>query len=228
MTKIIMIRHGYSTANKEGLFAGWSDAPLTDTGKEQARLCAEFFRCLSDNTGDAGDGINRYGISRVDAIYSSDLSRAYDTSLAVAEVLGLPSVKCEGLREIFGGKWESVPFAKLSEKYPHDYDVWMNDISRAVCTGGESVKDFAERIRRAVTEIAERHDGGVVVIATHATPIRVICTLAAGFEAREIGNATWVSNASVNIFEYDGSFHAVRTNVTEHLAGFETELPQNI
>ncbi len=228
MTKIIMIRHGHSTANKEGLFAGWTDAPLTETGKEQARLCAEFFHCLSDKTGGACDGISKYGISKVDAVYSSDLSRAYDTSLAVAGVLGLPSHKCEGLREIFGGEWESVPFAKLSEIYPHDYSVWMNHISRAVCTGGESVKDFAERIRRAVTEIAERHDGGTVVIATHATPIRVICTLAAGRDASEIGGTPWVSNASINIFEYDGNLRALYTDITEHLGSLTTELPKNI
>lgn len=225
MTKIIMIRHGHSIANQQGFFAGWTDAALTDTGRQQARLCGEFFRCLSNGE---SDGIGKYGISKVDAIYSSDLSRAYDTSLAVAEALGLPSIKCEGLREIYGGKWERELFASLAEKYPHDYGVWMNDISRAACTGGESVKDFAERIRRAVTDIAERHDGEVVVIATHATPIRVICTLASGYRAHEIGNTPWVSNASINIFEYDGGFSAICKNVTDHLAGFETELPKNI
>ena len=60
MTRILLVRHGESTANLEGLFAGDYDAPLTDLGHAQAECTANFV-------------ISNY---QVDAVFSSDLARA--------------------------------------------------------------------------------------------------------------------------------------------------------
>jgi broad specificity phosphatase PhoE len=42
MTKILIIRHGQSVANLEETFAGHTDTPLSDLGKRQAEVTAEF------------------------------------------------------------------------------------------------------------------------------------------------------------------------------------------
>ena len=230
-TKIIMIRHGYSVSNNLKFFTGQTDIELTDRGREQARLCGDFFgtwnpcsACGKERTEKIWDE----GISKVDAIYSSDLSRAYDTALEVGKVLGMNVEKTEGLREIYAGKWEMMPFAEIDEKYPEEYSVWKNDIGRAVCTGGDSVASLAQRIERTVRNIAIAHDGGTVVIVTHATPIRVICTLAKGLPACEMGRVPWVSNASISIFEFDGKFKAIKTNITSHLGDLKTDLPRGV
>ncbi len=221
-TKIIMIRHGYSVSNNLKFFTGQTDIALTDTGREQARLCGEFF---SRGT---GEKIWDMGIERIDAIYSSDLSRAYETALEVARVTGLDVIKCEELREIYAGKWEMMPFTLIDEKYAEEYAVWKNDIGRAVCTGGDSVKSLAERIEGAVRDIAHRHKGGTVVIVTHATPIRVICTLSEGLPIEEMGRILWVSNASISIFELDGEFCEIKKNITSHLGSLKTDLPRGV
>ncbi len=230
-TKIIMIRHGFSVSNDKRLFTGQTDIELTEKGREQARLCGEYFKvfnvcsaCASEWTEKIWDN----GITSVDAIYSSDLSRAYDTALEVGQVLGIEVEKSEKLREIYAGKWEMMPFSEIDDIYRDEYSVWKNDIGRASCTGGESVADLANRIERAVRDIAQRHDGGCVVLVTHATPIRVICTLAEGLPACEMGRISWVSNASISIFEYDGSFKTVRKNITEHLGDLKTDLPRGV
>jgi broad specificity phosphatase PhoE len=230
-TRIIMIRHGYSVANKEKYFTGQTDISLTDTGRDQARLCGEFFKVWQPCSACGEERTERIwdmGIGQIDAVYSSDLERAYETSLPVARALGLESVKSEGLREINGGAWERMPFVEIDEKYSDQYEIWKNDIGRAECVGGERVADFAKRIIREVTEIAQRHSCGCVVLVTHATPIRVISTLAEGLDPLDMARVPWVSNASISIFDFDGSFKSVRTNITSHLGQLKTDLPRGV
>jgi len=165
-TRFIMIRHGFSVANDMRRFAGNFDVDLTETGKKQAKLCAEALKK-----------------EKIDAIYSSDLKRAYDTAVPISEALGIEIIKCPELREISAGEWEGKLFDELCEEYPEAYSTWRNDIGNAVCTGGESVKQLSARILSALCDIAKENDGKTVCITTHATPIRAVCTAAAGLPA---------------------------------------------
>ncbi len=230
-TKIIMIRHGYSISNDLKFFTGQTDIALTDKGREQARLCGKYFSAWSGCTACAEPRTERIwdmGITKVDAIYSSDLSRAYDTACEVGEVLGIEVEKTQDLREIYAGVWEMMPFTEIDEKYPSEYSVWKNDIGRAVCTCGESVAEFGKRIESSVIRLALKHDGKTVVLVTHATPIRVISTLSEGLPISEMGQVPWVSNASISIFEYDGQFTLVKKNITSHLGSLKTDLPKGV
>jgi len=44
MYKIVLLRHGESTWNKENRFTGWTDVGLTDAGREEARRAGELLR----------------------------------------------------------------------------------------------------------------------------------------------------------------------------------------
>ncbi len=230
-TKIVMIRHGYSISNEMKRFTGATDIALTDKGREQARLCGEYFKTWNACSAcgeERREKIWDIGVSSVDAIYSSDLSRAYETALEVGRVLGLEVKKTEALREIYAGAWEMMPFVEIDEKYSEAYSVWKNDIGMAVCTDGESVRSLAHRIENAVRNIAIRHDGGTVVLVTHATPIRTICTLSKGLDISKMGQVKWVSNASISLFEFDGTFREIKTNITSHLGELATDLPRGV
>ena len=225
-TRIIAVRHGYSVSNEQKFFAGQLDVALTDKGISQAEACGELF-CRAYGENDTLT-VENTRFERPSAIYASDLVRAYRTAQPIARALGLDVISTKGLREVSAGEWEGVPFIELDERYAEEYGVWKNDIGRATCTGGERLSNFAARIERAVREIAERHDGECVVIVTHATPIRVLCTLASGLDPADMGRVGWVSNASVSFFEFDGGFHLVRANGTEHLRQMKTDLPRGV
>ncbi len=211
-TRILMIRHGYSVANADNLFAGHWDAELTDIGKQQAQLAARYFDTHT-----------------ADAIYASDLQRAYETALPAAAKLGLPVIKDPDLREVFAGEWEGMNYWDIGAKDPKEFDAWLHDIGNAGCVGGETTAQLAQRITGAVKRIAEAHDGQTVCIATHATPIRVMCTVAQGLPLSEMASVPWVSNASVSEFEYrDGTFSVIEINHTSHLGDLETSLPDNV
>ena len=207
-----MIRHGFSVANSEKRFAGHSDFPLTEIGQRQAEKCAE---ALKDE--------------RIDAIYASDLKRAYDTAVPVARSHSLDIIPHKGLREIYAGEWEGKTFDELSEIYADSYGVWMEDNGRAHCDGGERVSELSSRVLSTLEEIASKHDGETVCIATHATPIRAVCTAAAGLSSDDMGKIRWTVNASISIFEYEnGRFRAVAVSMTDHLGELRTAFPSNV
>jgi len=212
-TNLILIRHGYSTANEADVFAGFYDAGLTAAGVRQAEKCAAALK-----------------EEHIDAVYASDLRRAFCTAKPVAESHGLPLIPEPGMREICAGEWEGLPFRTLAERFPEDFGMWMEDIGNSRCTGGESVKEFSARILAAVDRIAAANPGKTVCIGTHATPIRAVCTAAAGLPAGRMAEIPWVRNASISRFVWeDGVLTAVSVGETDHLGDDATPpLPDTI
>ncbi|MBQ7792716.1 MAG: histidine phosphatase family protein [Clostridia bacterium] len=212
MTTLLLVRHGESAANQMNVFAGHTDADLSALGHEQAEKTAEY---LAENY-------------KIDAIYSSDLKRAFKTGLHTAVKVGVPMIPEQGLREINAGRWENRKFDDLQTEFKEDYNVWLTDIGNAVCTGGESVKELGERIQAKLTEIAKKHDGGTVLVTTHATPIRVSQCIWEGKPLSEMKNIPWVSNASVTIATYDGKWCLKQVSIDAHLAGIRTVPAANV
>ncbi|MBQ5770978.1 MAG: histidine phosphatase family protein [Clostridia bacterium] len=211
-TRLILVRHGYSITNDLKYFTGNTDIPLTGLGRNQAEKCAEYLKDYP-----------------IDFIYSSDLSRAMDTAKPVSALLNLPIHPAPALREINAGKWEGTPFTELEKQFPESYRMWKENIGLAVCDGGESVQAFSERIMKGITEIAVRHIGSTVLITTHATPIRVLCTHASGLPIARMCEIPWVKNASISIFEYeDGKYRIVQKDFAGHLGDMMTGLPKNV
>lgn len=209
MTRIIMVRHGQSLANAERRFAGHSDFDLSELGHEQAKRVAQY---LLKN-------------EKIDAIYSSDLLRAYHTACPTAEAFGLPVIKDEGFREIFAGDWETLTLTEISERYSEDFAVWRGDYANSRPTGGESTVEVYERIVPHVLELAEKHDGETIMIATHATVTRAFITYAKGLSAAETGILQgFPKNASINVFTYeDGRVSEEYIDMIDHLDGLEKQ-----
>jgi broad specificity phosphatase PhoE len=77
--------------------------------------------------------------------------------------------------------------------------------------------------------IAKANAGKTVCIATHATPIRAVCTAAAGLRFSDMAKIPWTANASISLFEYENdNFKAIYTSNTDHLGDLRTKLPTNV
>ena len=213
MTRVLLIRHGESLANRQSIFAGQINPPLTDLGKTQAERTAKFIK-------------ENY---TVDAAYASDLDRAWETGLAAANALGLPLHKEPGFREIHAGQWEGQRFDNLNESTPAEYLCWFRDIGNAVCPGGESTAQLADRVFRTLEAVCEKHPDQTVLIATHATPIRTLMWRLTGQPLSYMQQVPWVSNASVTEICYEnGTLTPVKISQDSHLSDIKTELPANI
>ena len=195
MTRLLLIRHGESQANKERTFAGQVDPPLTELGHQQAQCTAAFIKANYT----------------ADAAYASDLQRAYQTGLYAADALGLPLQKEPGFREICGGQWEGRSFGLAQPP------------------GGEAVAALADRVWETLQRVCEKHPGETLVIATHATPLRVLLWRMSGQPLSYMQQIPWVSNASVTELCYENStLTPVKISQDAHLQDMITKLPSNI
>ncbi len=214
MTTLYFVRHGQSVANLTHYCACQLDAPLTDLGRQQALCTAEFLKDIPFT-----------------AVYASDLSRAYDTGVAIARRHGLVVKKHIGLREICGGAWEGLSYEEVSRRYPEDYQSWMNHIGLASPTEGESLVSVQQRMKKAVAEIVSAHPEEHVCVASHAIAIRTLSCLWHHMALEQLGEVPWTRNASVTIVEYDtpaSEGRLIAYDMCDHLKDLSTKFPSNI
>ncbi len=210
--KLFLIRHGQSVTNQTGTFAGHLDAPLSDCGHRQAACVPAFFEGIA-----------------IDAVYSSDLSRAVDTVRPLADSRSLPVITDRDLREVYAGEWEGMQFTDLPARYPAEYVIWTTDIGSARCTGGESMAEAAARVDAALRRIAERHPDGTVVAASHGASLRSVLTLWETGSVAAMQQHGWMTNAGIAEVEYrDGKFTILHDNMTQHLGDIVTALPKGV
>lgn len=212
MTRLIFVRHGESESNLGKYFTGYTNVALTDRGRAQAACAAKALKDVP-----------------IDAAYASDLVRAYETGEIIAREHGLKVTPSSKLREINAGEWEGVLFTELDRLFHDDYQAWNNDMANCRCTGGESIRELAVRIRTECEAIARRENGKTVLIATHATPIRLMQLVWQGLDIEDIGKITWVMNASISVVDFeDGKWTPVVIGEASHLGDMKTELPKDI
>lgn len=208
MVKFIIVRHGYSEFNKEHRFSGQADIALDGIGHSQARSVAKF---VLENF-------------HIDTVYSSDLLRAYDTAMPLAEALQLPIVKDIELRELDVGEWEGMLITEVAEKYPDSFNIYKTNIGLARPDGGESYPELAKRVSDAFAKIAKKNEGKTVLVATHGGVIRALRCAWLGIQREEYQNVPHVPNASITIAEYsDGKGVFTKIGLDDFLQEKTTE-----
>ncbi len=201
-TRILIIRHGQSEANLNHRFAGHIDVPLTELGEKQGQCTAEFLKN-----------------EKIDAVYSSMLSRAYKTACYTAQKHDLTVTKDAGVNEINGGEWENLTYHEIGKKFPLQLHIWQTNIGRTACENGENVQQVADRVYSAMENIAKKHPDQTVVIGTHGMAIRAFTMKILGLSLDDMHQGTaWASNASVTTVDYeDGKFTLIKYNEDGHL-----------
>lgn len=211
-TKLIIIRHGQSLGNLNKVFLGHTNLDLSETGYKQAEKTANFLKNV-----------------HIDTIYSSDLMRAFNTVLPIAQSHNIEIVRDEALREIYAGEWENKSYDFLSEHFLHDYTVWKTDIGNARCSGGESVLELQKRIFEEIKKIAEENDGKTVCIGTHATPIRTFYAASMSVDKDKMFEIPWATNASITTAVYENEkFNVSEYGYDLHLEEIKTAVSKNI
>lgn len=205
-TRFIVVRHGEAEGNIFRIFHGHHNSSLTADGHLQAEKAAQILKNY-----------------KIDYIYSSDLDRTYSTAEHIANFKNLQIKKKEGLREIYGGKWENILWSDLPIQYPEVYSNWENDIASAHLPGGESVTQMFERVKHVFDELAKAHSGETVCVVTHGTVIRAMLCLWRNVPLSEMQSMPWFDNASITIVDYiDDKYEIIQEGVNNHLKGVST------
>jgi len=138
-----LVRHGQSTANRDGILQGRTDADLSDLGRRQAAQLGSWFR---------ERGINWH------AVYCSPLRRARDTAGIIVEETGAPSpIEDPDLEEVHVGEMQGKPHALLHQEHASFYQRGIEGLGDYSEFGGESYPDVQARVQRLFARIAERH-----------------------------------------------------------------------
>jgi broad specificity phosphatase PhoE len=177
----VLVRHGATEWNADKRAQGQADVALSKKGREQAHETARRLAGLP-----------------VDAVYSSDLSRAVETAEAIAEKHGLDVAMDPAFREIDQGEWTGLPVAEIQQRWP---ELWGAARHYSARPGGESPQQVRRRALEGLRRVVERHPHGTVVIASHGGTIRWLSAEVLGYDDRASARLRGLSNGGVVSFE---------------------------
>ena len=205
LTKLILIRHGETAWNAERRLQGHIDIALNAEGVRQAEALAG---ALADDA--------------IDAIVSSDLSRAAHTADLLARSHGLPVGRDPGLRERCFGGFEGLLYAEIAQRFPVEFAAWQaRDIEARMPDGArvaESFHQFYDRCIGAILAQAARHAGQTLVVVAHGGVLECAYRAALGLSLTTPRDFP-VMNASTNRFTVrDGKLGLTSWGEVAHLA----------
>jgi broad specificity phosphatase PhoE len=189
---LIVVRHGRTTANAQGLLLGRTDPELDELGARQASAL----------------GAAVAGAARV---VCSPLLRTRQT----ADALGRPVTVDERWIELDYGVLDGVPLRDVPRS---TWAEWQADLAWAP-EGGESLADLGVRVRAACEDLADECAERDVVVVTHVSPLKAAVAWALS-TTDDVTWHLYAAPASVTRISTAGprrSLHAY--NVTTHLDG---------
>ena len=143
--KIIwLIRHGRTALQAEKRYQGSTDAPLSPEGREELKRAP----------------------IQPDTVYVSPLLRARETAAILFPEA--EQVPVTGLREMDFGAFEGRNYIEMEED--PDYRSWVEGMCRGRCPGGESRREYSDRVCRAFMDLLHFTEGDcleTLVIVAH-------------------------------------------------------------
>jgi len=200
-TRILLIRHGQTTWNREARFRGQADVPLDETGVRQAQATAAYVAA-------------RWPLQ---AVYTSPLSRARDTATAIAAAQGLTPQHLAGLLDIHFGDWQGMALSDIQQRYPDMMRVWAETPHRMHFPNGESLNDVRQRATAALQATIAAHPQATAALVAHTVVNQVLlCAVL------DLGNdhfwAMAQETCAVNVIEWNGNrYRLTLMNDTSHL-----------
>ena len=185
MTTVYLIRHAEAEGNLYRRCHGHYDAAVTARGYRQIAALAK-----------------RFENKRIDAVYSSDLTRTKTTALALTRVHGLPLHTTPELREVGMGAWEDKTWTWLGKFDRERLLAFNTDAGNWHVEGGEDMPAVLTRMRRALRGVIAAHPGQTVAVFSHGMALRLLVGTLQGLSVAEI----------------DGTRHAENTAVTKLIA----------
>jgi broad specificity phosphatase PhoE len=204
--ELLLVRHGQSTANAEGIWQGQMEFPLSEEGRRQASLAA---RALSREP--------------FEGLYSSPLSRAFETAQIIRAQTGFSGevVPVSGLSERHGGLLEGHTWAEQEQRNPELAKKFLAipEEERWALVGAETDEEVMARFEEAISSIRARHpDGARIVIVSHGGVMRAF--LRERFGPEVLPGAERAANASITRLQWgSGAPRLLEVASTAHLAG---------
>jgi len=201
---LILVRHGETDYNRDGLALGQADAPLNETGLRQA--AALEFALASE---------------KIAVIYASPLRRTMATAEAIAGPHGL-SVTADGrLIEMDIGELEGMTGAEMVKQHPDLMENWggAKGPTNRMPGSEDRLVDVQARARAAIEEMLAGHPDETVVAVTHNFVILGTLAWLIGIQLADFRRLRQSVAAISRLELRPGHAQVITLNDTCHLAG---------
>lgn len=201
--KLIIVRHGESEANKKGIHQGQVlDTSLSKEGKKQAKIVA-----------------GKLKREDIEAIYSSDLKRAFETAEELGKIMQIKVYPDKRLREFSWGKFDKTP-EKREELFKEFY---KKELAKGISKyeirppDGENFWDLINRIKSFLEEIKKYNK--TVVVYSHGGAIKVVLNLLEGRDKEKDDFRSFhQENTAINeAILHEGEWKITKVNDFEHV-----------
>lgn len=192
MGALVLIRHGQSQWNLENRFTGWTDVPLTDRGRDDARKTAAVLTDFQFTKG-----------------YTSRLERAAETLTIILEALGqntIPVIADCALNERHYGDLQGLNKAETAVKYGQEQVLLWRRSYTTRPPNGESIEDVGTRVLPLLRWVIlpEVAAGGTIIVTASGNSMRPIIKLFDGLDP-ETAATMEIGLCTPYIYRFDGS-----------------------
>jgi probable phosphoglycerate mutase len=185
-TTLVFLRHGETAWNAEGRIQGHIDIALNPLGIAQAEAVGK-----------------RLARERFDAIYSSDLARAFHTARPAVPDPDRTIIKDRRLRERHLGVLQGLTGEQAMADQLAAWKAFKSRDPDVELAGGESLGEFSRRVVGFVEDVLDKHAGRRVLVVTHGGVLDAAYRHAAGMPLSATRDFP-IYNASVNVLSHDG------------------------
>jgi phosphoserine phosphatase len=204
MKTIYLVRHGETQANRDGVFRGRGEIPLSAAGLKQAEELREHFAKI-----------------RVERVFTSPLRRAAQTAAVCFP--GLACASEERVNNLDLGRWTGRSKKELAAEEPELWRRWLEEPETMTFPGGESLAAACRRAHSFNGALAALDEERVAVVS-HRSVLKALLADALGLRKKWFWKFH-LDNASVSVLWHDRQrgFILAKLNGTEHLSRYVFE-----
>jgi probable phosphoglycerate mutase len=196
MNSFYIVRHGETENNRAKRLSGWIDTPLTAEGLVPTQSVIQKLQGL-----------------QFDALYSSDMGRAFITAYVVARGIGFDDeiVRLPGLREVNYGDAANMYSAEAYKKYPR-----LDRDTHYTPPNGESLDQMQQRVFATIARLDGLHTNAKLLLVCHSGVMAALRAshigqdfgehnISEGYAHDFVGIFTFADGAVTSFKEYAGS-----------------------
>jgi len=148
--RMTIVRHGETDWNAISRIQGQQDVALNYRGIQQAQAAATHL---------AGQ--------HFDALYSSDLKRAYDSAIPLSKIINLPVQTTPSIREWKLGILEGLLRTEAEQQYPDIYPIYDQQHPDSLIPQGETIRQRHQRACQWLEDKSLQHQNQHILVITH-------------------------------------------------------------
>ena len=216
MLKILVIRHGETSWNKDKIFRGRADISLSEIGQQQADLLG---RKLSGQP--------------IQSIYASPLKRAVETALAIqkGQSGSTPIIQEDQLIDIDYGSWEKKSHIQVQQEFPDLYRQWLDAPHTVQIPEGENLSSIRQRLGTLLDRLVTHHGQGegmaTIALVSHRVIIKILLCSVLGLDNSHFWQIKQ-DTAALSVLDYQaGRFILAGLNDICHLSELKDKMSKD-